>query len=241
MGDNEALQPNAHANEINHEQGFDFFGLPAELRNEIYSMLTEDTTIKNGYFDDGEDEPPPDTHITILQKKLLNPLLLNRQLKEEYEQEVNQHQTLVIQDNGQQWPSFEPGGIMSSVTKVNLRLVVECSYFESTGRNCDCVEDVGTHMSWIQPSFGMINPPKQLSHLVIEVRPYNTDTQRDTSWLIHGNKAIEKLQGMPVASEDYRIEVYPAVQLENRLIHTIYDDKRPPIGRWSRANGWQDA
>ena len=240
MPDNESLHLVSSATKVEGERVFDFFGLPAEVRNEIYSMLTEDIIIEDGYLDI---KSVPGAHITIRQKGLLRPLLLNRRFKEEYQEEVDRHQTLVFQDNGDQWPTFNPCSIMSKVSRVTLRLLIECSGFEFTGDICDCFREVGDHMLWIQRALGTAKSPK---HLKIELWPYlvdtRVDTQHDKSWLENGTEAIARIRQMSVSSEDFQIEVYSAVKREsNRLAHTVYDDERPPIGKWSRASGWQGA
>ena len=76
-------------------QIFDFFGLPAELRNEIYSHLTEDVKL-----DSGEDRKGVAVRSDVVVKDtvIINCLLLNRQFKEEYEHEIASRQTLVFTD-----------------------------------------------------------------------------------------------------------------------------------------------
>jgi hypothetical protein len=115
------------------ERIFDFFGLARELRNEIYPMLTEDVEVQNGCRDsDGDGDR---FHVTVRNKLLLTPLLLNHQFKEEYEQETKHHEALVFEDTGCVLEDIKPWRYAPGPTRVRARLLLIL--------DADCMTDDG--------------------------------------------------------------------------------------------------
>ena len=108
------------------ESVFNFFGLPQELRNEIYKCATVDEVdIKKKVA-----KMPTSVRLLMNDAALAKLLTLNRQFKSKYEQSVNDVRTLVIKDPGS---GFRPLYLRNKTFPVFQRLEV---HFQITVRRC---------------------------------------------------------------------------------------------------------
>jgi hypothetical protein len=142
-GRSQQLALSDNASDATRERVFDFFGLPGELRNAIYSLLTKDVAIETRYQYNTEQS---DMDAVVKDKMLVNCLLLNRQFKEEYEQLIGSRQTLIFTDINYNLARVELQGVIKKTSNVKLRLLL-IYYNESVAyENCQIQ---GASMPWL--------------------------------------------------------------------------------------------
>ena len=238
-GENAKSHPTVTGDDPTEERIFDFFGLPRELRNEIYSMLTEDVGLQKGYDDDDDDDDEYDEHaglrITVQSKMLLTPRLLNHQLKNEYEQEMKDHETLVIKDIGGPWlQKMQTVRVMAGVRSAIIYLLILCSPKTSSNPPCNCMDDLEEQVAWINGQSKLL---RSLQPLKVEIHPCS---QRETEWNDHGRGAIEDFESMLEFVGDLQIEVFPLSRHMSGYLGRAPEDEAAPVSKWTRAGGWQD-
>lgn len=217
-----------HAGSSAHNEIFDFFGLPPELRNMVYSYLTEEVTFDADAF--GE---PDGIQVTLQQKILSKPLLLSRQFKDEYETEMRARQVLVFKDVGNT-PEYERlPALFNRTTTSKIQLGVVCP---GQGARCSCNEDIETSVGWIQRQLAEI---KCLKAVKIELHPCLAQ-DITTEWAEHAPGATAAFEDVVQAPVNLGIELYPHKAFKPENLIMAYDDRRPPLMKWTRSEGWKE-
>ena len=234
MAEGEKLKSHPPVTGDDEERIFDFFGLPRELRNEIYSMLTEDVEVQNGYDDDGD--VPFGLQITVQSKMLLTPRLLNQQFKNEYEQETKGHQVLVLKDIGGPFDKMNTARVTTGVRSAIIRLLVTCRPYTSSNYPCNCVGNFEEHVKWINGQFKLL---RSLQDVKLEIHPCSP-YKGDIEWNDHGREAIENFKNVLEFSGDFQIKVFPLFRDKRGNLVKAYEDEAAPVSKWTRTGGWQD-
>lgn len=213
---------------------FDFFGLPRELRDEIYSLLTEDHTIHRGLDEDGY---PDGIEIVMTNCVLLNPCLLNHQFKNEYEQEVKDRQKLLVQDTGGQMDyQTLPLMIDRSTPKATVQMLLIHNTKSEDG-SCLCAQEFEGHAEGLEHMFKDFEALKDVQ---IELRPC-TSSPMGRTWDVHREELMEHL--IPIQNMRFvtKIELFPLFQ-QNQGVESYctYKEHQVPVKTWTRAKGWED-
>lgn len=218
---------------------FDFFGLPRELRDEIYCQLGQQVDLAS---DDTEE--PTVIQATIRNVPIPKLLCLCTQFKEEYEKNLSGAQTLVLQDNGANTDLWVNDSL-PSFSKVEMQIMVVCENdCPNTGR-CTAADDLGDHREWIQ---GFLDTSDSLTSLKVEIHVQACNRITRT-WpkLGHGvdfSKALtfltnsSRLQQVTVTLFESTLE---AVREDNVKGLEIYRETRDHVATWSREAGWREA
>lgn len=126
---------------------FDFFGLPRELRNEIYSLLTE---VKYLSTDRGENDEHP-TKVSIAAAPLNHPLTLCRQFKTEYEETFKHGLKITFQDMGGQIRAPQITGDLDKITRAEIIVIAFCGELPSCALPwCGAADDTNSHVTAIK-------------------------------------------------------------------------------------------
>lgn len=217
-----------HAGSSAHKDIFDFFGLPPELRNIIYSYLTEDVTTKCK-----DDSLSDETRITVEGKALVTALLLSRRFRHEYEAEIRGRQTVVLTDLGASQQYKKLSALSKRSSKAKIQLLVVCS---GASERCGCNKDIEASLEWIE---GQLEELRFLTAVKIETRPCMGQSI-STEWMEHIPGATTPFESIVKAPTGLDIEIYPFCVLDLDDLHKAYEDRRPPLRKGSRSEGWQD-
>ena len=197
-------------------------------------MLTEDVEVQNrNRGDEGEGTR---LHVTVRNKLLLTPLLLNHQFKEEYEQETKHRETLILEDTGCDLEDIKPWRCTSRPTRVRARLLLILDEECMNDDKCGCQSELEGHVEWLEhqiETLGHVQDGK------VELRPCYREPV-DTKLEVHAREALEKLFGMVPAPENVEVEVFPLFQHARSRPQETHQDKRAAIAGWTGTEGWQD-
>lgn len=158
----QATQSFQDADDSSEEKFFDFFGLPPELRNAIYSKLVEDAELE-----------PRVTGLQVTLKSRIIPkcLRLNRRFKGEHdhEQRLARRESLDFTDFGYGVLETQISDhVRKTITRATLRLVIVCS----SSRFGDVISPVGDDARLHATEFeGALGRLASLQNLGIEIYP----------------------------------------------------------------------
>jgi hypothetical protein len=216
---------------------FDFFGLPRELRNEIYSMLTHVKTLCHGRNAEGV---ATQFEASIKSAPIPKAFSLCRQFKAEYEEAFEDGMTLVIRDlwSGMKTPST--AGWPDDITRAQILLLLGCKHGCNYEGGCRIYADLNDHLEWIKDILPQL---KELKALEVKIFPCQRLGQNHKSIDITANK-VRRVVALPVTS---LIEVYPYFSLVNGdaiigpcEIAGVYEGSRAPVADWRKRDGWQE-
>ena len=134
------------SDKVKEERIFDFFGLPRELRDAIYSMLAIDSEIGSGLKKDGQ----RGIQVKVQCGLLVDLLVLNHQFKSEHEERLKPGQTLLLVDLGGENLEPQIKKAPFAMTRVEISLIAYCGQQTCSGPTCNASEDMRLHSSWIQ-------------------------------------------------------------------------------------------
>lgn len=140
------MAENSEGTEYLGKDVFDFFGLPRELRNEIYSLLTE---IKHLSLDpEEEDMHPTKAYITAV--PLAQLFTLCHQFKTEYEEMFKHGLQVTFQDMGGriQAPILNEG--LDKITRAEFLSLAFCDDDSCNLSYCGAHDDTAMHIEAIQ-------------------------------------------------------------------------------------------
>lgn len=218
---------------------FDFYGLPGELRNEIYALLTQQKTLDSGY-DHGDDDA---RRIAARLDNIPLPkaFTLCRQLKSEYEDIFKHNFTIVCKDlgpiDGPYWLANIPRGIAAA----EFLLLAICGNDRCSNDWCDGCEDLETHVSWIMEFVHEFEGLKDLTFRVYKCQIVEGNEANGTQHLALIDKSLSQLTEMPLAT---CVEVYPVFMIKDGDRNPwdaveAYDAKSEPESVWTRKDGWK--
>jgi hypothetical protein len=155
----------AESNHLEHNMAqssrgiFDFFGLPRELRNEIYSMLTHVKTLCRGRNAEGV---ATQFEASIKSAPIPKAFSLCRQFKTEYEEAFEDGMTLVIRDlwSGMKTPST--AGWLDNITRAQILLLLGCKHGCNYDGVCRIYADLKDHLEWIKDILPQLKELKAL-------------------------------------------------------------------------------
>lgn len=219
-----------------HDQIFDFFGLPRGLRNNIYGLLTRDVVIAQGSDAQGY---PNTVRIQVQDGPFQQLLHLNHQFKAEYEQEIKRFQTILFRDLGSaalERPSLPPA---LYVEKAEFTIISLCL---SVGACRDGDHwDMSCHLDWITSSVTSLS---NLKALKIKAYPQWISAQYLQPHDSHDTAMLGRLDRLTKMAKVTRIEVYPlrakieALDLEKRT--EAYEKHEGLKLVWTKQSGWQE-
>lgn len=216
-------------NSSGNEKVFDFFGLPAELRDMIYAMLTEIArinTVQTLEEDAAED-------IVIMENLMLPQcLLLNKQFKDEYEGQVQPYQHLIFQDLSYEVACFDLHGVAKAASRFTLHLLFECSKGSNYSGRCSCLDDLRYHTAWIQKTFDQLSNIGDIK-FKIYFDPGSTVGYK------HENNVAEQLRRAVGTGVNVQMEMYRFKEDDDFEVPVSYEENRPIVARWHRKEGWQ--
>lgn len=216
----------------------EFFNIPREMRDEIYSHLSKDILIPDAMAVGTK-------RVQVLVKKGPIPKLarVNKQFKEEYEELNKSMQVLVFKDSGQmlQVPPLPfTAKQICAFPLVEFELLCMCDPKDCTNASCMLSQDISGHLEWIADT------RKDLPAGVEAVaRLYvNWISERKPTWPDWGHRAnmSEQMDRMIEMEGLTRLEVYPWYDLDglgemaNR--RRIYEKHEDIVALWTKKRGW---
>ena len=223
-----------------NERIFDFFGLPRELRNEIYSNLTSDITLASGLPSNSDDE----TYLEVVMKDgpRSELLLLSRQLKTEYEEHINRTKAVVIKDTGGSLDEPELG-VDLKFSKVTIHIFGAEKHVDSCEELWqNAVQDIPHHRVWVDNFLGNHG---QLGEITISLYLQSTCEGR-LQWAQHSEaaKIAVELEKLTSISKLKTLKVYTfswpqSVAKKDRDWKEIYKCYRGPVTEWTASDGWK--
>ena len=234
-------QLRSEPNMANDRAIFNFFGLPRELRNEIYSYLTRDFTLDSGLDENNQQRK---CRIIVKGAPIISLPLISRQFRSEYEGEVDSLPTVVVQDVGSILVGTKVKKSTDHFSKVHFYLLAS----RAKEITCDtsveaAIRDVPLHCQW--PVLTLASIP-QLKEVNISV--YVPSSFEDPAeWMKHAEiakirKALEALTKIPrLTTLSTFIFVWPSgIPGSDQNWDNIYDCYRRPVAQWKVGEGWRD-
>ena len=217
---------------------FDFFGLPRELRNEVYAHLNKDLCVNSGYDQTGE-LIKPQTYATAV--PIPHVLRICRQLKTEYEEAFKGGFTITFKDLGA--PDYEPAleGDLDKFTKAEALILAHCDLLDCPAA-CGAYRDLESHVQWMQTILPRLNNLRDLRVRVYQCQLHDAET---SSGQIHPpNQPISKqLDKLVKRANLSRLEVYPFMKVEGSGEATdgvkAYESAQATEKVWTKETGWQ--
>ena len=186
---------------------FDFFRLPRELRNEVYSLLTKSKTFCDGRNNVGVVDQ---LHVSIKAAPIPELFSLCRQFKAEYQETFKHGMTITIKDLYTSLQAPTMAAWPDDISRVQIVLLLICKdpeYHSNESVTCGIAGNLHAHLRWIEE---MLPQLKQLKDLEIRIYPCQgpakTHKPIDTAAV-----ALTQMVALPVTS---LVEVYPFFELE---------------------------
>ena len=239
MAETGTPQPTTSGDVADTERVFDFFGLPRELRNEIYSLLTKEEVLNSGITTDGYAES---IRVTVKNAMLPKLFVLNRQFQAEYEEQFERGQTIVFKDVGSttlRRPDF--GDKYSNAPNAEVLCMAVCVARGCDGDRCAVTDSFKSHAAWIKSSVQQL---KKLEQLLIKIYFCQLTFTPDTLVSEHACPT-ETLEPFIVLPATTRIEIFPVVGVpENNgrdfaQCAVAYQTQNMSNAVWTRKDGWQ--
>lgn len=154
MADGEAepaIQPAQEVDDSSNEKIFDFFGLPPELRNAIYDLMTEEVQIFD--FEVVDPEEGLDDIVIMEKHMLVKCLLLNRQFKDEYESQTQPNQRFIFKDSTYNVAAIHLPSIARKTSRFTFYLLTSCRESWMGDANCNCEYNIRYFETWMPTLF----------------------------------------------------------------------------------------
>lgn len=142
---------------------FNFFGLPRELRDDVYDRLHEEVTIAE------EDQPKYQIRTPIAKLRLIN-----KQFTAEYDDRSPEHCELHAMDLlGWQWEDLDLPRRATNTTLLNMELCLfngtSCKCDGSSPASvCDVTKEITEHLEWINKLIHQL-PQLRTANMTIKV------------------------------------------------------------------------
>jgi hypothetical protein len=234
MADGEYLQTSVEADAATKDI-FDFFGLPRELRNEVYSLLTANLCLCSGY-----DDELTAFEVRVAAAPLPELFTLCRQFRVEYEEQFTHGLTATFKDLGREIYTSENVicGRLDRITKAEILLLTICEGNACSDDSCGTYADLSDHIDWIE-----VVVPKFPNLKEVAVKIYNCQSAYHVDASNHNSimdDILCRLKPLPLTT---RIEVYPFYVLQeySGAVHGIKacEEKQAPEMVWTKDLGWQ--
>ena len=220
------------------ERWFDFFGLSRELRNEIYSMLTQTRVVDSGV---DEANTPRGLEVTVKDEPLPKLFGLSHQFKTEYEEAMKYGSTMCFKDLGEDIGTPIIGDKLDRITKAEMTLLAVCDRSYCDGNDCSARPDFGNHVSWIPKIVSKLDKLKQ-----IDIRIYKVQLRLSKETISHDVVLHDLLATLTALTATARIEIHPfyVIPDEDSCLGAVegvkaYKAKLTPCAVWTRKDGWQ--
>ena len=210
---------------------FNFFGLPREIRDQIYSLLTlgsKQLSRRDKFRTSGSFQ------ITIRNTTLPNLLLVNREFKAEYEDNVVPNQTVGFLEMGQNLRYPKPTKYFQNFRKIKVLLRPVCSLYCGRMNGCMAVEDVKQHFRWMQIALGAVH------ELQVKLFLYFTDEHVDDVTVQHTRTVLDEARTLITLPNVNHVEIYP---WSNSMIDQRLEgckDYQTPLATWTATGGWKE-
>jgi hypothetical protein len=242
MADGRDLRPSVDADAAKKDI-FDFFGLPRELRNQVYSLLAQDLCLCS----DADDDEDYSTAIEVRVAAAPLPKLftLCRQFKTEYEELFKRGLTATFKDLGRDiWTtdilasakSITPR--LDRVTKAEIHLLTICQSNDCKNNQCGTCFDLSSHIDWIRAVVPEVPKLKE-----IEVKIYKCQLGHPADASSHSPRLEETLDKVTAFPLTCRIEVFPfyVSPEDSGAVHGVkaYEEQQAPEMVWTKDLGWR--
>ena len=215
---------------------FSFFALPRELRDNIYALLTEAKVLRDSdYLSLHCGGPNCGYKVSVQGARISKVLTLNRQFKQEYEEEHNEPPTIIYKDV---CADFDPTQYVKTRSpKAEFRLLAVCASKYCSGNQCGLEQDLVDHIDCIDEAIIHTHP----SDVTVKIYPCHHFSSNPRAHVHEMESRIEVLQDM---DEVQRIEVFEAYQMSDEVVDAGLDEARPyeaaelPSKVWTREQGW---
>lgn len=220
---------------------FDFFALPRELRDEIYSLMTKSVKLESGMHANGEG--PKGIAVSVANAPIQNLLLLNHQFKSEYKEQIDPLRTIQFRDTGGDLNKPTPKIDLSLFKKSEMDLLALCTAGHSCDSDwCDAAEDILTHAGWIS---GIIESLANLEDLKIRLF-IDWKTSGKPKWPApsHGpdSNIVQHVKDLTSSPKLSRLEIYPfrwSHKDDNANNRTrIYEEHEELVALWTKEKRW---
>ena len=212
---------------------FDFFTLPPELRNIIYSMLLVDREVVSGVTERGEQS----IEVTARVRPLLKLLFLARQFKTEYEENARHVQTLLFKDMG--GSGLDPPKLKEPLkmsTKAEVWLLACCETPHCSGLYCNASFELEVHAQWIEATLANFERLEAVG-IKLHLTSYDDGVDKSAQHTARVLRTVEKLTQLPKVR---RVEVFPFVASKEGKRAEVYKLGKVPVCVWTQKDGWQD-
>lgn len=229
------------ANLDSNSSSADFFKLPREMRDEIYSNLTKDVVIVEGVAKREQGK----LKVTVKKAPMPNLARVSKQFKEEYERQNRPRRILSFKDLG--GPLSDRKGVpdltlYGTFRAISSDLLAICSNDGCTASDCLATLDVSEHAAWLQEIQDTLSSPAELTvRLCVQWRP-----GAQLSWVDvgHGSDFSAKLNSFVEIVGLSRLEVYPFYWQDkyNRpgMCAQIFEDHENMVALWTKEEGWKE-
>lgn len=133
---------------------FDFFGLPRELRDEIYKHALESKVhIKS----------PSSVRISVANGPSTSLQLTSRQFRSEYLDAARTDGLLILQDVCTRLPTIALSEPLRSLPRVEFRLWLVCGRKHEDARyGCRALEELDLHARWVRTALSQMRTPEAI-------------------------------------------------------------------------------
>lgn len=229
-------KPPATTTQYGQEGIFDFFGLPKELRNQIYSLLTESRVVVKPHDEHGQLE---NLQACIPAMPIPMMFTLCCLFKTEYEETFKRGLAITFKDLG---AVIEPPAITQQFNrfiKAAVFILAFCNRQHCNGDSCHAVGDLGDHLDWIKTTALQL---KNLKELEVKIYQGLCDIVPG-EYATHSSFATHKLFDEFIAvSGIERIELFPIFLMTGGLEKNgwkAYESNQTPEAIWTKKYGWE--